>query len=253
VNVGVLHTAVSGAEGHDTYAPCSPSDLAKPRYEYFALGHVHERRVVNDGQWTAAFSGNLQGRHANETGPKGALVVDLVRGERAETRFVPLDVARWDQVEVDASGCGAFDDVLDLVEARLTDSRAAAEGRPLVARVTVTGTTRVAGALSDRERLTEEVRSSAIRTGVTVEKVVSRARMPQAAGSADDRLVDAVLRRSGELTEGLVNRLAAPLRRDFGRALRKDSPLDLNDPAVLERITSAALTGLVAKMTAEES
>jgi exonuclease SbcD len=70
-NVGVLHTAADDAAGHANYAPCSPRDLRAVRYDYFALGHVHSRRIVNSGQWGAAFSGNLQGRHARETGPKG--------------------------------------------------------------------------------------------------------------------------------------------------------------------------------------
>lgn len=254
VNVGILHTAVSGAEGHDTYAPCDPSDLLKPKYEYFALGHVHQRQVVNDGQWVAAFSGNLQGRHANETGPKGALVVDLDRDEPANLRFVALDVARWERIEVDASGHGTLDEVLDAVETSLTDARVAAEGRPLVTRVTVTGTTRAAGVLSDRERLVEEVRASGVRTGVIVEKAVSHARMPRAGDRADDRLIEAVLRRAEDLgyDSPLVDRLTAPLKREFGRVLRKDSPLDLNDPVVLERITAAAMNGLVAKMTTGE-
>ncbi|WP_250283850.1 metallophosphoesterase family protein, partial [Frankia sp. CiP1_Cm_nod2] len=36
VNVGLLHTAVSGADGHAPYAPCTPEDLARMRYDYFA-------------------------------------------------------------------------------------------------------------------------------------------------------------------------------------------------------------------------
>ncbi|HVV18891.1 MAG TPA: DNA repair exonuclease, partial [Pseudonocardiaceae bacterium] len=103
VNIGVLHTAVTGAEGHATYAPCSPDDLARTEYDYFALGHVHEHRVVNDGPRVAAFSGNLQGRHPRETGPKGALVVDVEPDEPAVLRHMPLDVARWADVDVDAT------------------------------------------------------------------------------------------------------------------------------------------------------
>src|SRR4051812_44590072 len=61
VNVGILHTAVAGAEGHAHYAPCTPEDLERAEYDYFALGHVHEHKVVTAGHRVAAFSGNLQG------------------------------------------------------------------------------------------------------------------------------------------------------------------------------------------------
>ncbi|MFD9705262.1 exonuclease SbcCD subunit D [Lentzea sp. NPDC059081] len=253
VNVGILHTAVSGAEGHASYAPCSPADLERKAYEYFALGHVHTRRVVNQNHHVAAFSGNLQGRHVNETGPKGALVVDLAVEQKAVLSFEPLDVARWENVQVDATGLRSVDDVYDAVERRLGEDRAATGDRPLLARVTISGNTVTAGALSDRIRLTETVRSLAERTGVTVEKAVSQARAPQTGSGVDDRLLDAVLRRSRELTEDLgpVHEVASLPDRDFGSELRKSGLLDLRDDNVLRRIASTALEDLLAKMTSE--
>ena len=44
VNVGLLHTSVDGTEGHARYAPCGLTDLTALGYDYFALGHVHQRR-----------------------------------------------------------------------------------------------------------------------------------------------------------------------------------------------------------------
>ncbi|MHB1213103.1 MAG: metallophosphoesterase family protein, partial [Candidatus Nanopelagicales bacterium] len=72
VHVGVLHTSVQGYENHDPYAPCTVADLTGKGYEYFALGHVHARQQLATGRTAVAFSGNLQGRHPRETGPKGA-------------------------------------------------------------------------------------------------------------------------------------------------------------------------------------
>ncbi|WP_033443270.1 metallophosphoesterase family protein [Saccharothrix sp. NRRL B-16314] len=253
VNVGILHTAVSGAEGHAKYAPCSPADLERKAYEYFALGHVHTRRVVNQNHWVAAFSGNLQGRHVNETGPKGALVVDLAVEQKAVLSFEPLDVARWGKVEVDATGLRSVDDVFDSVARRLAEERATTGDRPLLARVTITGETAAAGALSDRVRLTETVRSLAERTGVTVERAVSQARAPQTGSRVEDRLLDAIRRRGLELTEdlGLVHEVAKLPNRDFGLELRRSGLLDLRDEDVLRRITATALDDLVAKMSFE--
>ncbi len=72
VNVGLLHTSAAGYDGHKTYAPCSREDLAGLCYHHTALGHIHQRQAVVDGDHPAWFSGNLQGRHARETGPRGA-------------------------------------------------------------------------------------------------------------------------------------------------------------------------------------
>ena len=45
-NIGILHTSLSGAPGHDTYAPCKLSDLLAKGYDYWALGHIHKPEVA---------------------------------------------------------------------------------------------------------------------------------------------------------------------------------------------------------------
>ena len=77
-NIGLLHTSLTGAEGHDPYSPCTPAQLADKNYDYWALGHVHARG--SHGLPDAApieFPGNTQGRHIRESGPKGCLIVHI--------------------------------------------------------------------------------------------------------------------------------------------------------------------------------
>ncbi len=91
--IGVLHTQVvsaSGADGHGPYAPCSVADLMACDLDYWALGHVHVRGRV-DAAVPAYYPGNLQGRHAKESGPKGGLLVELdVDGLEGEPEFIPF-------------------------------------------------------------------------------------------------------------------------------------------------------------------
>ena len=47
-NIGLLHTSLAGAAGHDTYAPCSANDLIAHGFDYWALGHVHIRQVHSE-------------------------------------------------------------------------------------------------------------------------------------------------------------------------------------------------------------
>ena len=49
VNIGIMHTSLAGAAGHDLYAPCSVADLHGAGFDYWALGHVHKRSVVESG------------------------------------------------------------------------------------------------------------------------------------------------------------------------------------------------------------
>lgn len=254
VNVGILHTAVTGAEGHDTYAPCRPEDLKGPDYDYFALGHVHQHRVVNDGDRVAAFSGNLQGRHPRETGPKGALVVDVEADEAAQLRLVPLDVARWAVIDVDATGAASLDDVLAAAKERLVEAKTKADGRLLVARVTVTGRTRAAGILADRERLQEELTLLAQTLDVTVERAVSRAQAPDYRQDADPEFLESVSL-AGRQLAGSPQRLRELVKfvdRDFGSVLRSAGGIDLRDSQTLSTIAEEAIDGLLARLTAEE-
>lgn len=102
-NIGLLHTSLTGAAGHDTYAPTSLPVLRAKGYDYWALGHVHARQVVSEAAPRVVFPGNLQGRHANETGPKGCELVS-VQGGVIDAVFVPLDVVRWHQLSVPLDG-----------------------------------------------------------------------------------------------------------------------------------------------------
>jgi exonuclease SbcD len=103
-NIGVLHTSLNGRVGHDTYAPTTVEALIDKGYDYFALGHIHAREVVREAQPRIVFPGNLQGRHARETGPKGCEVVTLEGGEIVATQFVALDVVRWHELELEVAG-----------------------------------------------------------------------------------------------------------------------------------------------------
>jgi DNA repair protein SbcD/Mre11 len=178
VNIGLLHTSVQGYAGHDPYAPCSVTDLTGSGYEYFALGHIHARRTLAEGATTVAFSGNLQGRHARETGPKGALEVALAPGEQADVEFLTLDAARWEAVEVDLGTAADEAQAYDLVDEALGRTRHDAGTRPVVARVLLTGTSPLAGRFADSETVGHEIRPRAARHEVAVEKIRSQVVTP---------------------------------------------------------------------------
>ncbi|MGV8805488.1 MAG: metallophosphoesterase family protein [Polaromonas sp.] len=106
-NIGLLHTSLTGIEGHDTYAPTTLAMLKSRGYDYWALGHIHARQVVCDVP-RVVFPGNLQGRHARETGAKGCELVTL-EGAALHSRFVPLDVVRWHQIELNVQSVHRLD------------------------------------------------------------------------------------------------------------------------------------------------
>ena len=172
-NIGMLHTALAGRQGHAAYAPCSLDDLRSKRYDYWALGHVHEHEIVCE-EPHVVFPGNTQGRTIRETGPKGAVIVSVEDGRVAAVDRIELDVLRWAAIEVDCTDAGT-DAVPALMRAALMAAwQDSAAGLPLVARVTLTGQTPDAGAMHDRaDTLRDDARAVAasISPDLFIEKV----------------------------------------------------------------------------------
>ncbi len=138
-NIGILHTSLAGAIGHDTYAPTTLANLSAKGYDYWALGHVHTREVVSE-QPRVVYPGNIQGRHARETGPKGCELVSVVGGV-IEATFMPLDVVRWHQIEVDLSTAESLEQVPTLVTAALMNAASSSMSALHAVRLTLTGET----------------------------------------------------------------------------------------------------------------
>ncbi len=172
-NIGVLHTALNGRNGHDNYAPCTIPGLLSHAYDYWALGHVHQREIIHEKPWIV-FSGNLQGRHVRETGAKGCTLVTVENGQ-TELTHVPVDVLRWQVCQLDASEITVTDDLLDKAHSAVTTALEGAEGRPLALRFLITGASPIHNELhSNAERSLNEIRAVATDAGlakVWIEKI----------------------------------------------------------------------------------
>ena len=103
-NIGLLHTSLTGRPGHDPYAPTTVEAMVAKNYDYFALGHIHQREVVREAHPRIVFPGNLQGRHVNETGSKGCELVRVEGGVITSAEHITVDVVRWHHLMLDASG-----------------------------------------------------------------------------------------------------------------------------------------------------
>ncbi len=138
-NIGLLHTSLAGMDGHDSYAPTSLDEIKARGYDYWALGHVHARQVVCEVP-RVVFCGNLQGRHARETGIKGCELV-TVDGAALSARFMPLDVVRWHQLRIEVEPGQTLDDLPRQVAQALRPAVAGAGDVLHAVRIVLTGET----------------------------------------------------------------------------------------------------------------
>lgn len=136
-NVGLLHTSLAGSPDHDTYAPTSTDTLLSKGYDYWALGHIHQRASIDEAS-SIVFAGNLQGRHIREAGAKGAMLLTVDNGN-SSLSFHEFDVVRWNRAEYRVHEDDSLDDVLAGVESELAACRRKSEDRPTAVRVEVTG------------------------------------------------------------------------------------------------------------------
>lgn len=187
-NIGLLHTALTGREGHEPYAPCSSDGLCARGYDYWALGHVHKREIVNREPWIV-FPGNIQGRHIRETGAKGATLVRVADGRVDQVEEVALDVLRWELCRIEVTGCDTLSAIYERIRQQLAAVLAAADGRPVAVRLELHGHTRAQHQLQTQSvGVTEEIRSLALDlggAGLGLEKV----RFNTAATGRLDRLL----------------------------------------------------------------
>lgn len=166
-NLGLLHTSLTGAEGHDNYSPCKPNQLQDKGYDYWALGHIHDRRECHQaGETPIVFSGNIQGRNIREVGAKGCVVISVGDDHQPTSTFHALDVVRWQVFNHDITQDERRDDLMETFADWLPGELANAQGRPLAVRVNLTGSSTLSHDYHRQaESVAHELRSLTVQRG----------------------------------------------------------------------------------------
>lgn len=263
LNIGLLHTALDGREGHDPYAPCSVDELRARGYDYWALGHVHRREIVCEQPWIV-FPGCLQGRHVHEAGPKGCTLVTVDDGRIASVEHREVDVLRWATVTVDA-GDAPSEELLDArIRGALERAKGEADGRLLAVRVRLEGRASLHEAMvREPQRFVEQVRALGIEAGTDelwIERVVL-ATEPSVSAEAQSDRADGVGDLLRVLEEVLANEaLVSDLEREHAKLLdrlpgevrRRGTLTDWRDPRAAREALMRARELLLARLGGPE-
>lgn len=244
VNIGLLHTCLGGYADHANYAPCALDELVSHGYDYWALGHIHQRAILHE-EPHVVFSGNLQGRNVRECGPKGATLVDVIDGE-LHLQERTLDHVRWDVVRIDAGHLADSDQLLAQSQEQLTAAVAASDDRLVACRIEIAGVSPAHTLFArDREYLDAELRAIAGGVGAEslwVERVIWKTAPPRGANSGADEALGEVLEvlREASGDEKILSELAeelAPLAAKLPRDVREGSDgVDPSSPETLRAV-----------------
>lgn len=99
IAIGILHG--DPTQLRSPYCPVTEQQVKDSGLAYLALGHIHKGGSFRAGGTLCAWPGCPMGRGYDEQGEKGVLIA-TVEENSASTRFVPLAVPRFYDLEADA-------------------------------------------------------------------------------------------------------------------------------------------------------
>lgn len=177
-NVGLMHTSLDGAPGHDPYAPCAERDLMAHGFDLWCLGHIHSPFERVDGSVLAVMPGIPQPRHFGERNGGSVTLVSLEDGPPTFERRA-IGRLRFFKCALDLTACADQQEVLRSLRDELVAAKA--PGRDTAVRLHVTSDRHATEMVAE---LAEEVLESI--DGVFLDKVKSTPPLPKPEAVPDD-------------------------------------------------------------------
>lgn len=138
-HIGLLHANAGNNTGYAPYAPCSPADLKGAGMDYWALGHVHEKKVLNDYAPVILYPGNTQGRSVRETGKRGCFFIRVDEQHNIEKEFFPVHAVEWRVEEIPGGNFTSEQDIIKCLEQKCAEISENDLSVPTVVRFILTG------------------------------------------------------------------------------------------------------------------
>ena len=230
-NIGMLHTSLGGAQGHDTYAPSNINELQQVGYDYWALGHIH-KQSCHTGETTVVMPGIPQGRNIGEDGEKTVSLVSVDETGITELQQVSLSVLQFERVKIDVSDITEWRELVETIHKSIQQLMQTLSHKIYVLRLNLLGTTDLNWRIRrDSEILLEEacrivddnhefwIEKVEINTrGKTVNdnNQVYAGALTNLAFLEDTEIPHSVLREIGEYTETVLKALPPASRKVLG-------------------------------------
>lgn len=98
--IGLFHSQLEVSS--DSYMPAAVSDmLSTEGISYWALGHIHKPRIINENKPCAVYPGIPQGRDFGEEGAGGCLLVEMDNKYNTSLKYIPTSPVVFEKIEID--------------------------------------------------------------------------------------------------------------------------------------------------------
>ncbi|HLR42002.1 MAG TPA: DNA repair exonuclease [Pseudogracilibacillus sp.] len=125
-HIATLHGSLDGNQSHASYAPFQLQELIEKPFDYWALGHIHQKAILQT-EPPIIYPGNIQGRHRNEAGSRGCYHVKM-DGSSTITQFIPLQALRFENILVDITSC----EKIEVIEMAIVEAMEEIEEKTLI-------------------------------------------------------------------------------------------------------------------------
>ncbi|MCJ7447714.1 MAG: DNA repair exonuclease [Bacteroidales bacterium] len=157
ISIAVLHGTIGIPGPHENYAPFKLKDVVNKRFDYWAMGHIHKRQVVNSSNPAIIYPGNPQGRDFGESGEKGCYLVEISKGNDPGSEFIPTQLIRFEDLTIDITGV----DQIELLQGKIKEAIERVENYDenanYILRITLRGRTGLHSSLNDQVQVEELV------------------------------------------------------------------------------------------------
>lgn len=103
-NIGLMHTSLDGASGHDPYAPCAERELMAYGFDLWCLGHIHAPFERVDRSVMVVMPGITQPRHFGER-RGGTVALVTLDGDVPKIERHDIGQLKFSECRLDLTAC----------------------------------------------------------------------------------------------------------------------------------------------------
>ena len=117
ISIGMLHANVGSRTEHAPYSPCTISDLKSCNMDVWLLGHIHTPEIICR-EPLILYPGNIQGRHINESGPRGCYLIKVDSDHKISYEFKPVQNIIWKSCDINIENISSLLGLTDILSER---------------------------------------------------------------------------------------------------------------------------------------